>query len=172
MGHADLVQGPYAGDPRSVLKKLAEDPDSVALLGSLAVPFQTQGQGLDPSVEAFPVFLLSGIDISKLEEAKNVFNPLSLDRCRASAEKCIMNMEDFSSTRRIQLGTEKWVLRTDVIAHYYAGYAQQYVFHLPRLKIFYVAGHSPSGLGYLVSGPFAGDPRLVLKKFTEDTKPI
>lgn len=49
------------------------------------------------------------------------------------------------------------------LAHYYPGYKQQYVFYLPRQNIFYVAGYSPSRVGYLVSGPFAGDPRLELK---------
>jgi hypothetical protein len=65
------------------------------------------------------------------------------------------------------LGTEKWLLRPDVIAHYYPGYNPQYVFYLPRQNIFYVAGYAPSGLGHLVSGPFAGDPRLALKKLAE-----
>jgi hypothetical protein len=172
MGHGDLVQGPFAGDPRQVLKKLAEDPDSVAQFGELIVPFQAQGQGLDSSDEAWPGIPISGIDKSKLERAQNVFNPLSLDRCRASAEKCVMKMEDFSSKRRNRLGTEKWVLRPDVIAHYYPGSNQQYVFYLRRQNIFYVGGYDPSSSGLVVLGPFAGDPRLVLKKFTEDTKPI
>jgi hypothetical protein len=75
-----------------------------------------------------------------------------------------MNLEDFSTTRRDRLGTNREVLRPDVIAHYYPGYRQEYVFYLPRQNIFYVAGYAPSGLGYLVHGPFAGDPRVALKK--------
>jgi hypothetical protein len=164
MGHADLVQGPFAGDPRSVLKKLAEPPDALALIGFLVVPFRG-----DASVEAWPNVRLSGIDISKLKEAEGVGNPLSLERCRGSVEKCVMTMEDFSSKRGDKPGWEKRVLRPDVVAHYYAGFSQQYVFYLPKQNIFYVAGYGPPGsVGHIVSGPFAGDPRLELKKFAED----
>jgi hypothetical protein len=167
MGHADLVQGPFAGDPRLVLKKLAGAPDALAQLGFLTVPFQAQGQGLDSSVDAWPNIPVSGIDITKLERAQNALNPLSLDRCRASAAKGVLKMEDFSSKRRNHLGIEKWVLRPDVVAHYYPGCSQQYVLYLPRQNIFYVAGFSPSGVGYLVSGPFAGNPRLELRKLAK-----
>ena len=163
MGHFDELAGPFAGDPRLVLKKLAEDPDSVAELGSLIVPFQAQGQGLDSSDEAWPAIPSSGIDISKLEGAQGVFNPLLLDRCRASSKECVMNMGDFSSTRRNQSGKEIWALRPGVIAHYYPGRVNQYVFYLPRQKIFYVAGYDLTTNSYPALGPFAGDPRLVLK---------
>jgi|GEM_PF-3748222 len=164
MNRADEVAGPFAGAPGSVLKKLAEDSDAVALLGFIRVPFHARGQGLDSSDEAWPGFPASGIDVSKLEEAQNVSNPLSLDRCRGSAEKCVIRMEDFSTTRRDRLGTNRGVLPRDVIAHYYPGSKQQYVFYLPGQNIFCVAGYASLGLGPFVSGPFAGDPRVVLKK--------
>jgi hypothetical protein len=167
MGHADEVAGPYAGDPRLVLKKLAKDPDSVASLGGLIVPFKAQGRDLDSSDEAWPAIPSFGIDIRKLERAHNVFNPLSLDRCRASSEECVMKMVDFSYIRRSQSGTEKWVLLPSVVAHFYPGYAQQYVFYLPRQHIFYVAGFNTSDISYRALGPFAGDPRLELKKLAE-----
>jgi hypothetical protein len=189
MGHADLVQGPYAGDPRVVLKKLAEESDAVALLGMFAVPFKTHGRGWGSSGEPWPVFSFptAGIDMSKLERAQNVLNPLSLDRCRASSAPCVMNLTDFSIKRRYQLaversnqwGIEKRVLRPNVEVHYYPGVvihdAQQrrlklntYVFYLSGQNIFYLGGYElPPGDSNLVLGPFAGDPRLVLKQFAE-----
>ena len=162
MGHGDGVAGPFAGDPRLVLKKLAEDPDAVAKLGMLIVPFQTA----DSSDEAWPAIPNSGIDVSKLERAQSEFNPLSLDRCRASSDECVLNMEDFSSTRKNESGKEISVLRPGVVAHYYPGLKQQYVLFLPTQNIFYVAGYNPFPR-MIVSGPFAGDPRQVLKKLTE-----
>jgi hypothetical protein len=164
MDHGDEVAGPYAGDPRLLFKKLAEDPDSVAQLGELIVPFQSQGQGVDSTNEAWPTVPGSGIDVSKLDGAQNVSNPLSLDRCRTPFEKCVIDKRDFSSERRNRLGLERWILRPDVIAHYYPGLVPQYVFYLPKQNIFYVAGFSPSATNYLALGPYAGDPRLVLKK--------
>ena len=164
MGHGDRVAGPFAGDPRLVLKKLAEDPDAVAKLGMLIVPFQSHGK--DSSDEAWPAIPNSGIDFSKLERAQGVTNPLSLDRCRASSDECVLNMEDFSSTRKNKSGKEISVLRPGVVAHYYPGLKQQYVFYLPTQNIFYVAGYNPFPR-FIVSGPFAGDPREVLKKLTE-----
>ncbi|HEX7334952.1 MAG TPA: hypothetical protein VF290_25840 [Pyrinomonadaceae bacterium] len=161
MGHGDVVAGPFAGDPRLVLKKLADDPDAVAELGMLLVPFQIH----DATDEAWPAIPGSGIDIGKLERAQGVVNPLALDRCRASSDQCVMNMEDFSSTRKNKSGKETSVLRPGVIAHYYPGLRQQYVFYLPTQNIFYVAGFNPE-LRRILSGPFAGDPRLVLKKLT------
>ena len=167
MGHADELAGPFAGDPRLVLKKLVKDPDSVTQLGFLIVPLQAQGQGLDSSYEAWPAVPASGIDISKLEKAQGVFNPLSLDRCRASSEQCVMTMEDFSSRRKNHSGKEIWALRPGVIAHYYPGRSPQYVFYFPERNIFYVAGYDLATNSYPVLGPFAGDPRLVLKKLAE-----
>jgi hypothetical protein len=167
MGHADLGQGPFAGDPRVVLKGLAEDPDSIAQLGFLIVPFQTHGQAQASTAEAWPTIPRPGIDVTKLEKAENVFNPLSLERCRASSEKCVVSVNDFSAARKNQSTPYNRVLRSDVIAHYYRGEVDQYVFYLPRPNVFYVAGHGSSTPAYDVWGPFVGDPRVVLKKLAE-----
>ena len=159
MGHADIGQGPFAGDPRLVFKELADDPESVAALGELTVPFETHGNSDD---EAWPTAPSFGFDVSKLQVAQYVFNPLGLDRCRG-AEKCVIDRNDFSYTRNNKSGAEQWVLRPGVIARFYAGLAQQYVLYLPEQNIFYVAGFTASS-GHYLRGPFAGDPKLVLKK--------
>lgn len=163
MGHGDLGQGPFVGDPRPVFKELAEDPESVATLGDgLFVPFKAHVQWLESSNEPWPTAPNFGFDVSKLEVVQNVLNPLSLDRCRAS-EKCVMEKKDFSYTRKNKSGGEQWVLRPGVVAHFYPGMAQQFVFYLPNHNLFYVAGFTES-TGHYLAGPFAGDPRLVLKR--------
>ena len=171
MGHADLVAGPFAGDPRVELKKLA-DHDAIAQLGVLIIPFQTS------SDKAWPVFQSGVIDTAKLVRAENVVNPLSLDRCRASAENCIVTMQDFTARRIDQSGSEKETLRPHVIAHHYAGLKHQdaqrgvfkgetYVFYLPERNIFYLGGYISTPKSDEILGPFAGDPRVVLKKLAE-----
>ena len=164
MGHADEVAGPFAGDPRLVLKKLAQDPDALAVfgIGDLFVPFHADGEGVTSSDKAWPAIPSSGIDVGKLVVAEDVFNPLSLDRCATSTEKCVLNLEDFSSIQRSGSGAYNRVLRPGAIPHYYPGVAHEYVFYLPRQNIFYVARYGSERIA--VSGPFAGDPRLVLKK--------
>lgn len=172
MGHADFVQGPFAGDPRRVLKKLADDPDSVALLGYVTIPFRSQ------SDKAWPILDRIIIDVSKLERARNLLNPLSLDRCRNSPEECVITARDFMSQRRKPPSAERSVMRPDVLVHYYPGIRQQdaqggvvkietYVFYLPERNIFYLAGYGPEANFDQVLGPFAGDPRVVLKKLVE-----
>jgi hypothetical protein len=164
MGHADELAGPFSGDPRFILKKLAADPESLVQLGFLFVPFQSYGQGPDSGNKAWPTVPGSGIDISKLEAAQRVVNPLSLDRCRAASDACVLTINDFSVPRRNKWGKETWVLRPNVLVHYYPGRVAQYVFYLPERNIFYVAGYVPSSVQPVVRGPFAGDPRLILKK--------
>src|ERR1044072_9462623 len=60
MGHADLGQGPFAGDPRVVFKELGDDPESVAALGELTVPFRTHHSDDD----AWPPPPSFGFDVS------------------------------------------------------------------------------------------------------------
>lgn len=163
MGHADIGQGPFAGDPRLVLKELADDPESVATQGNgLFVPFKAHRQFEKSSAQAWPTAPNFGFDVSKLEVVQNLLNPLGLDRCRAS-EKCVMTRDDFSYTRKNKSGAEQWVLRPGVIAYFYPGMAQQSVLYLPKQNVFYVAGFTASN-GHYLAGPFAGDPRSVLKK--------
>ena len=160
MGHADELAGPFAGDPRVVLKKLVDDPEAVARLGFLLVPVA----GLDSPDEVWPAITGSGIDTSKLERAQNGLNPLALDRCRASSEECVLTMQDFSLPRRNHFGKDIWTLRRGVKAHYYPGLLPKYTFHLPSRNIFYIAVFERETNSYPVLGPFRGDPRLELKK--------
>lgn len=86
----------------------------------------------------------SGFDVTKLEAAQNLFNPLSLDRCRDSSEPCVVNMDDFFTTRANQSRGHKTVLRSDVIAHFYPGYVKKirFLFTQPEHLLF---GRTQSG---------------------------
>ena len=179
MGHADVGQGPYAGDPRVVLKKLAQDPESIAKVGYLSVPFRTHRYDLDSQGEPWPDLSRVVIDTSKLERAHKVINPLSLDRCRkSSSEECVVTLRDFISQRKKQSGYEREVTRSDVLVHYYPSVKHQdaqrgvlkfetYVFYLPKRNIFYLGGTDSELKSDLILGPFANDPRVVLPKLAE-----
>ena len=73
MGHAEELAGPFGGDPRLVLKKLADDADAVVQLGFLIGSLN----GTDSSDEVWPAIPGSGIDQANWKE-----HIMYLIRCR------------------------------------------------------------------------------------------
>jgi hypothetical protein len=165
---------------------------SLALLCFLLSPFQAIGQDKDSSDKAWPS--LGGdekiinkdqpgfiIDPQKLDLAQNVSNPLSVTRCLPSSEPCVVLHSVsyfFSELKGIApFLIEKSILRPDVMMRHYPDalvgdgslwlhhrYTGTYVFYLPRQNVFYLWGDCGMNHSDEVRGPFAGDPRLVLKK--------
>src|SRR6185436_14059208 len=111
----------------------------------------------------------------KLEVA-NVSNPLSVTRCLTSSPPCIVRIrvDDFFSEWKGRINES--TLRSDVFMHHYPHAlfdwhyltTGTYVFYLPKQNVFYFWGDCSMDHADEVSGPFAGDPRVVLKKLAED----
>jgi hypothetical protein len=117
------------------------------------------------------------IDLGKLEKTTLMSNPLSVQRCGSTLEGCILDVSDFFSERAGIHGKKRDVLRLGVMMHHYpyiltGGHGRgsgTYVFFLPKEKVFYLWGDCGMNHADVVFGPFAGDPRLVLKKLAEET---
>lgn len=126
------------------------------------------------------------IDPRKLDLAQNVSNPLSVTRCPPSSKPCVVSLlvsDFFSELKGIDPSLiEKSILRPDVMMRHYPNalvgdalssdgplwshhsYTGTYVFYLPRQNVFYLWGDCGISHFDVVRGPFAGDPRLMLKK--------
>jgi hypothetical protein len=113
------------------------------------------------------------INIEQLGGA-SVGNPLDIQRCQSGAT-CRPYVSDFFSKWNGQFGIDKSVLRSDVIMHHYprvlvGGQGRitgTYVFFLPAQNVFFLWGDCAMNHVDPVLGPFAGDPRSVLKRLTE-----
>ncbi len=134
-----------------------------------------------PLVANSKIIILDGsprftIDARKLKVAKDIVNPLNVERCRLP-ETCWIDVPDFFSKWNGQYGIEKSVLRSEVMMHHYPdvlvnGHNRRtgtYVFFLPKQEIFYLWGDCHMSHGDAVIGPFIGDPRVVLKKLADET---
>ena len=117
------------------------------------------------------------IDLGKLEKTTLPSNPLALQRCGSTAEGCILYVSDFFSERAGIYGKKRDVLRPGVMMHHYpyilsGGHGRitgTDVFFLPKEKVFYLWGDCVMNHMDVLFGPFAGDPRVVLKKLADET---
>jgi hypothetical protein len=164
------------------------------LIGLLSLTvFQAEafGQGKDSTDEGWPLLPPGSnkkivvpqaepwfsIDLEKLEKTTLTSNPLSAARSGSTLEKRILYVSDFFSERKGIYGKKKDVLRPGVIMHHYSyvlsgGHGRGTgtdVFYLPNEKVFYLWGDCGMNHADVVFGPFAGDPRVVLKKLAEKT---
>ncbi len=132
------------------------------------------------------------IDLRKLELAESVSSPVSATPCNPTSEGCA----DYIWERDFFF-EDKSTLHPDVMMRHYPnallgapfdtpvsrsrylrGGCMQvnryratgtYVYYLPKQNVFYLYGDC--GMNHFdgVAGPFAGDPRLVLKKLAEES---
>ncbi|MGI8897905.1 MAG: hypothetical protein ACR2IB_05870 [Pyrinomonadaceae bacterium] len=157
----------------------------LALSGFILLPIQVKGQDKDSSDKTWPSLgsaektIDEGrprfiIEHQKLEIARNVSNPLGVTRCNPSSEGCFVWLGDFFS--ELKGSMKENILRPGIMMHHYPQALFErhyrstgtYVFYLPKQKVFYLWGDCGMGHADLVAGPYAGDPRSVLKKLAED----
>jgi len=157
----------------------------LALAAFILSPIPVKGQDKDSSDKTWPALgstekaIVDGrprfiIERRKLEIA-NVSNPLSVTRCLSSTPPCIVRIrvDDFFSEWKGRI--DKSTLRPDVLMHHYPHalfdwhylVTGTYVFYLPKQNVFYLWGDCGMDHADELSGPFAGDPRVVLKKLAD-----
>ena len=159
---------------------------ALALAAFILSPIQVKGQDKDTSdktwpslvgsektiVEGWPRFI---IQHQKLEVSK-VSNPLSVTRCLTTTPPCIVRIrvDDFFSEWKGRIDDS--TLRPGVLMHHYPQVlfdwhyraTGTYVFYLSKQKVFYLWGDCVMDHRDEVWGPFAGDPRVILKKLADD----
>lgn len=167
------------------------------LMGFLTLalfPVAASGQKKDLTDEAWPplppvngkTFIVTetrppntwfSIDLTKLEKTTLMSNPLAVERCDSNFEVCVLRVSDFFSERAGIYGKKQDVLRPGVLMHHYpyilaGGHGRGSgtdVFFLPKENVFYLWGDCGMNHSDVLFGPFAGDPRVVLKKLAEET---
>ncbi len=147
----------------------------LAVLGLILLPILVEGQEKDPTDKTWPA--LSRAD-GNVDEGQPRFviesQKLQLSTAAKVSSSWIPNAF-FSEWKDTIKGS---TLRTDVMMHHYPDVlfdshfraTGTYVFYLPKEQVFYLWGDCGMDHGDAVAGPFAGDPRLVLKQLSADAK--